>query len=111
MRTSFGERKIKEFLDENKINYIREKKFDTCKNIKCLPFDFYLPDHNICIEYDGQHHFNIVSIYGGEDCLKKTQMNDNIKTNWCSENNIKLIRIPYIKKNKIYTILNNFFNI
>jgi hypothetical protein len=110
MRTSFGERKIKEFLDDNLIKYEREKKFDTCKNIKCLPFDFYLPDHNICIEYDGQQHFNIVSIYGGEDCLKKIQINDNIKNNWCSENNIKLIRISYIKKNKIYAILNEFFN-
>jgi very-short-patch-repair endonuclease/acyl-CoA-binding protein len=109
-KESIGERLVKTYLDENKINYIREKRFDTCKNIKCLPFDFYLPDHNICIEYDGQHHFNIVSIYGGEDCLKKTQINDNIKNNWCSENNIKLIRISYIKKNKIYTILNEFFN-
>jgi len=110
MRTSFGERKIKEFLDDNLIKYEREKKFDTCKNTKCLPFDFYLPDYNICIEYDGQQHFNIVSIYGGEDSLKKIKINDNIKNNWCSENNIKLIRIPYIKKNKIYTILNELFN-
>jgi len=81
-------------------------KFNSCKNIKELPFDFYLPEYNICIEYDGQHHFNIVSKFGGENFLNKVRQNDKIKDNWCSENNIKLIRISYKKKNKIFKILN-----
>jgi len=67
-----------------------------------LPFDFYLNDYNICIEYDGQHHFQIISKYGGEEFL---QNHDIIKTNWCLENKINLIRIPYKKKNKIFKIL------
>jgi very-short-patch-repair endonuclease/DNA-directed RNA polymerase subunit H (RpoH/RPB5) len=106
LRTSYGERKIKSYLDNNKINYVREMKFNSCKNIKELPFDFYLPEYNICIEYDGQHHFNIVSKFGGENFLNKVRQNDKIKDNWCSENNIKLIRISYKKKNKIFKILN-----
>jgi len=49
-KESIGERLIKTYLDENKIYYQREKKFKTCINIKELPFDFYLPDYNVCIE-------------------------------------------------------------
>lgn len=107
IRSSYGEKKIKEYLHDNNINYIREKKFETCKNKKKLPFDFYLPEYNVCIEYDGQHHYMPVSKYGGEDFLKKVLENDKIKTTWCVENNIKLIRISYKSKNKITEILDN----
>jgi very-short-patch-repair endonuclease len=102
-RKSFGERKIKEFLDQKSIFYIRENKFKNCKNIKELPFDFYLPDYNICIEYDGELSSKI---FGGDETLNRIKKNDKIKDNWCSENNIKLIRISYKKKNKIFKILN-----
>jgi hypothetical protein len=104
-RKSFGEKKIKEFLDENSITYIREKKFESCKNIKQLPFDFYLPEYNICIEYDGELHYRPSNIFGGESTLKRIKNNDDIKSKWCLENNINLIRIPYKKKNKIFKIL------
>lgn len=104
-RKSFGERKIKEFLDQNSITYIREKKFKTCKNIKELPFDFYLPDYKICIEYDGELHYRTSEIFGGIESLEKIRINDNIKSKWCFDNNIQLIRIPYRKKNKIFEIL------
>jgi hypothetical protein len=109
LRSSYGERKIKEFLDEKNINYEREKKFETCinKQKNKLPFDFYLIDQNVCIEYDGQHHFNSVSKYGGESFLKKVQHHDKIKNNWCKQNNIKLIRISYKQKSKIEKILNS----
>jgi hypothetical protein len=104
-RKSFGERKIKEFLDQNSIKYIRENKFHSCKNIKELPFDFYLPDYNICIEYDGELHYRSSIIFGGDITLKRIRDNDDIKSKWCLENNIKLIRISYKKKNKIFKIL------
>jgi hypothetical protein len=105
-RSSYGERKIKQFLDDKNIDYEKEKKFTGCKFINSLPFDFFLIKDNICIEYDGEHHFHIVSKYGGSEYLERVKRNDKIKTNWCRNNNIKLIRIPYNKKNKIYEILN-----
>ncbi len=105
-RTSYGEKRIQEFLISNKINFIREKKFKTCMNIKELPFDFYLPDYNLCIEYDGEHHFHIVSKYGGVEYLEKVKRNDITKNIWCLENSIKLLRISYKEKGKIFDILN-----
>lgn len=109
-RTSFGERKIKELLDLNKINYIKEKKFEDCRNIKELPFDFYLPDYNICIEYDGELHYRQSQIFGGEKSLERIKKHDKIKDDWCLKNNIKLIRISYRQKRKITKILNELIN-
>lgn len=108
-KESIGERLIKTYLDENKIYYQREKKFKTCINIKELPFDFYLPDYNVCIEYDGELHYRPSVMFGGDIAFNKTKVNDSIKTKWCCENNIKLLRIHYLKKSKINKILDDFF--
>lgn len=92
---SFGEQKTKESLIALNINFIQEYKFSDCKNKKPLPFDFYLPDYNICIECDGIQHFKPIKYYGGEEKFIQRQQNDKIKTQYCKNNNIKLIRIPY----------------
>jgi very-short-patch-repair endonuclease len=105
-RSSKSEQIIENLLKENKINYIRQYKFEGCKNKRELPFDFYLKDYNVCIEYDGVHHFKSVEIFGGEEGFKKTKNNDNIKTKFCLENNIELIRIKY--NQKIKTIMKKF---
>lgn len=105
VKTSYGEDMIKNFLIQNSIDFEREKKFNTCKNLKELPFDFYLPTYNICIEYDGELHFKPSKIYGGEKTLLRIRQNDSIKSNWCVLNNIRLIRISYKSKSKINEIL------
>ena len=54
---SKGEVKIMIFLESNNIKFIRQFKFNDCKYIKTLSFDFYIPKYNLCIEYDGEQHF------------------------------------------------------
>jgi very-short-patch-repair endonuclease len=90
---SKAEKKISNILLENNIKYIPQYKFKDCRNVLPLPFDFYIPEKNLCIEYDGEHHFN--SRWVGKDELKKIQLRDEIKTNYCKKNNINLIRIKY----------------
>ena len=102
---SYGESRIVKYLDGNDVKYIREKTFDTCKNIKLLKFDFHLYADDILIEYDGIQHFEPVEYFGGEESFKKTKMRDEIKTQWCIDNNIKLIRIPYYDYADIEDIL------
>lgn len=92
---SKGENYINDYLKYNNIKFIREKRFNGCKNKFSLPFDFYLPIFNICIEYDGIQHFEPIEIWGGHKSLIKTIMRDNIKNEYCKKNNIKLIRISY----------------
>lgn len=102
---SRGESSVENFLIKNNISFINQKKFDGCKNKNKLPFDFYLPDLDICIEYDGIQHFEPVKQWGGEKRFRATIKKDKIKSSYCLANNIKLIRIPYTEFDNINSIL------
>ena len=100
--SSKGERKIKEILTELEINFIQEKRFSDCvfESNKMARFDFYLPNENTIIEYDGIQHFIQGSGYfDNKDKIKITQQHDEIKNRYCKEHQIKLIRIPYTDYN------------
>lgn len=108
---SYGENSIELYLMDNDIDYIYQYKFDDCKDKRLLPFDFYLPEYNTCIEYDGVQHFEPTDFSGkGKEWANKqleyTQRHDQIKNEYCKNNNIKLIRIPYYAD--IEEELNNF---
>ena len=94
-RMSNGEKKILKYLKDNNIKFQEQYTFKDCKNIFCLPFDFYLPDYNICIEYDGEQHFRSVDYFGGIEGFNNRQRNDTIKTQYCKDNGIYLCRIRY----------------
>jgi len=107
---SKGELLIKEFLQNNQIKFTQEYRFDNCKNKRTLPFDFYLPELNTCIEFDGKQHYKPFGF--GENANEKfqrTKINDEIKNQFCKENNIKLIRVPYWK-NKSYETISETLN-
>ena len=98
-KESKGERKIRLFLKENNINFIPQYKFNDCKNILSLPFDFYLPEHNICVEYNGRQHYEPIKLWGGINNLIEIKKRDKIKMEYCKNNNIPLIIIKYNSKN------------
>ena len=104
-KESKGEKEISKFLEKKNIKYIREKRFNDCRNKNTLPFDFYLPDYNMCIEFDGEQHFKTNEHFGGEEIFKITQKNDNLKNDYCKKNNIKILRIRYDEK------IDDLFNI
>jgi hypothetical protein len=108
-RVFYGEKKVaeilismglipKECINSRNCDY-REKKFQDCTNqgderaCKPLRFDFYLPEQNTLIEYDGEPHFVKRGKYGEK--FENRQQNDKIKNQFCKDNNIKLIRIHY----------------
>jgi very-short-patch-repair endonuclease len=66
-----------------------------------LPFDFYLPTKNICIEFDGEQHFNSISCFGGIDSFEKIKIRDKIKNDFCYDSNITLIRVT---KENVYKL-------
>ena len=92
--------KVKDYLENNKIKYIEEKTFEKCKDKNYLPFDFYLPDYNVCIEVQGEQHYMAKDCFGGIEGFKKTASHDIMKAYFCRNNNLKLIIIKY----------DNFFN-
>lgn len=103
--TSKGEEKIKEILIKYNIKFNQQYLFNDCRNTRPLPFDFYLPQYNITIEYDGRQHYKLDCFNMNLLDLMNLKYNDNKKTQYCNNNNIKLIRIPYWDFNNIEKIL------
>ena len=93
--TSKGEMEISKYLDNWNINYVPQKTFIGCKDKRPLRFDFYLPEYNVAIEYQGQQHYEPVSAFGGLDNFLECQIRDEIKRQYCYENNIVLLEIAY----------------
>lgn len=108
---SKGEKIIAKYLDKNNISYYRQHKFDDCKNIFQLPFDFYIPKYRTCIEFDGKQHYEPADFFGGIEAFEKLKTNDRIKDDYCEDNFINIIRIRYDQMDKIDSILNESFQI
>lgn len=108
------EEAVESYLLLHNIDYDCEHRFSDCKNHFMLPFDFYLPNYNgkdYCIEVQGQHHYEPIVGWRGEQGFKEILHNDEIKKKYCDENNIILIELPYTLKekgiiNKLDSILN-----
>lgn len=103
---SSGERQVRQWLNRHGVSYEFQKIFDDCIDKKPLLFDFYLPDYNIVIEYQGGQHYFAVDYFGGEEKFKLQQKHDNIKREYCKKQEIKLLEIPYYKN--VEEELNNF---
>jgi hypothetical protein len=111
---SEGERNIRVFLTKNKIKFKSQHRFRNCfstvaeRNYK-LPFDFFIPEKNVIIEYDGEQHFKPIEHFGGTIGFEKRKLRDEIKNTFCKLENIHLVRIPFTEKENIPTILSNLF--
>lgn len=107
---SHNEIKIRNYLESHNILFESQKTFIGCKSISSLKFDFYLPEYNMAIEYDGEFHYMEFEKLCTN--LEGQQERDKIKTDYCNENDIILLRIPYWEKDKIESILDDwlFFN-
>lgn len=100
---STGEKIISNILNAINISYQTEKTFPSCifpDSGYPARFDFWVSNKYI-IEYDGEQHFSPIQVFGGEEQCNKTKQHDNFKNQWCKENNIPLIRIPYTHLNEI----------
>lgn len=86
---------IVKILKENNIKFEQEKIFFKFSNGHAAKFDFFV-NNSYVIEYDGETHY-VYNLHGwhNEEQLKKQQERDIIKNQWCKDNNIPLIRIPY----------------
>ena len=106
-RSSKGENKIIEILENLNIKYKREVYFKDCKNKFPLRFDFQLILENnsniILLEYDGIFHFK-TQYY--QESYENQKIRDNIKNEYCKKNNIHLYRIKYTEFNNIENIIN-----
>lgn len=96
---SKGEFLVETVLKNLNINYVSQYRIQAPKDIRVSGYcyvDFYLPDCNIFIEYNGIQHYVPVKQFGGELKLEDQQIRDNYIRKFCKDNKIKLLEIPYI---------------
>lgn len=94
---SKGERCIMDFLIKNNIRYEIQKGYDDLVGVNMgkLLYDFYLPDYNLLIEYQGEQHRKIVSWFDGERGFEIRQEHDYRKRKYAEQHNIQLLEIWY----------------
>lgn len=105
---SKGEKEIEQFLLKNNIEFISQYEIDIDTSINqtgIARIDFYIPFKNLFIEYNGQQHYISIKYFGGEITFNRQQKRDKYVRNYCEQNNIKLIEIPYTELNNIENIL------
>lgn len=114
--TSKAEKELFNILKEYGYNYIFHYKFDDCRYIHTLEFDFAVFDDNdnllYLIEYDGEQHYKPIDFAGkgpewAQKQLEIVQIRDNIKTEYCYKNGIPLIRIPFWERKHMKEYLIN----
>jgi hypothetical protein len=94
-----GIREIKDFLRKFKIEFLQNHMMDR------IEFDFYLPSIRVCIEFDGIYHFLQIEELGGLNTYKKSKIDEKIKSDYCEDNYIDLVKIKYDQIDNIYMIL------
>lgn len=111
---SRGENIIQCYLENNNINFTPQKTFDDCKNPSTnykLRFDFYLPDYNTCIEFNGRQHYKYSKNWKQSlEEYERGRKRDNIKESYCRTKGINLLIISYKEIDKIQKILDIYLN-
>jgi hypothetical protein len=114
---SEGEKVIEEYLMSNNIKYIPQKEFEGLVGLGGgnLSYDFYLPDYNLLIEFQGIQHEKPIDFKGkGKEYAEKQfiiqKTHDNLKYNYAKSNIINFLEIWYYDFEKIKEILYKYLN-
>jgi len=94
-----GIREIKDFLRKFKIEFLQNHILDR------IEFDFYLPSIRVCIEFDGIYHYQPIEELGGLKTYDRVRLEEKIKSDYCEDNYIDLVKIRYDQIDNIYMIL------
>lgn len=97
---SKGEQAIEQILTSWGIKFETQYRFSDCKYRRTLPFDFYLPELHIAIEYDGSQHYQVNHFGRDTKSFALAKLRDSIKDWYCMTHGIFLIRIPYTVRSK-----------
>ena len=102
---SVGEEVVQRILEALHIKYERQKTFEDCRNPKTnykLYYDFFLPELNVAIEYQGeQHYFEKPKGFYSQEDIENLRERDKIKKEYCLNNQIKFVEIPYYDLEKL----------
>lgn len=100
-----GEAAVFQSLDRLGVEYECQAGFTSCRRLVHLSFDFFLPNHALLIEFDGEQHFRASWSFGGEEMFQYRKELDEIKNQWARTHGIPLVRLRDIHLPRIDTIL------
>ena len=103
--SSKGEKEVRNYLESNNINYIEQYPIRVNYSIRKSGFvfvDFYLPEQNIIIEYNGEQHYKYIPYFhkGGYVKFARQQERDQFIRDYCQDLKIKLIELKEINEIK-----------
>ena len=102
---SKGEKKIEEILKKLNLNFKKQFTFENLKGYsRVLKFDFVIFKEDsslIAIEYQGEQHYKEIDFFGGKENFIKQKEYDLKKKEYCHDNNIMLLEIPYWDYNRL----------
>lgn len=104
-RESRGERRVARVLEMLGVPFVRQQRFPSCRDVKPLPFDFFVPSESSLIEYDGAQHIVPSKRFN----LPIIRRHDAIKTDWAQQRGLSLIRISHEQYGQIPKILGAAF--
>lgn len=109
---SVSERRMLDILDKHNINYIPQYSFVDCRYKYALKFDAFDIDNNVVFEYNGEQHYYPVDFAGkgkewANNNFQINRMRDAIKTDYCKQNNIEMVVIPYWERKNMENFILN----
>jgi hypothetical protein len=105
---SRGERRVRLCLESLGIDFVEQKRYDSPLAPgarKVFYIDFFIPEKNLAVEYHGDQHYEPVKMFGGAKQLKKQQQRDAALREFCKQQGIRLLEIPYTDFDRIEEIL------
>lgn len=109
-RRSTGEERISKFLQGGNLRFIPQYRIeDTSFSQSHLKVDFFLPEHNTIIEFNGAQHYRSIEYFGGVEAFKKQLIRDDQLRNYCKNNEINLLEIPY-DENNVEEVIQEFLS-
>jgi len=105
---------VENILKKYNIKFEKQKRFNTCKNKKRLPFDFYLPEYNMLFECQGNQHYKYVKyMHKFKKNFIEQQKKDKIKKEWAINNTLMFMEFneknKYLIDDTIEFIKTNYF--
>ena len=92
---SRGEEIVTKILEDLNVPYNWQWLNHNCVIKKKAKFDFFLPNHGVIIEYNGSQHYKPTRRFGGWSEFETIIHRDQIKRQWCKDNGIRFLEIPY----------------
>lgn len=89
IRLSNGETIIHRLLTELSINFEMQKRFPEVRDKLPLPYDFYVPEFKLLIEYQGEQHYQQSNNRHNPDLVRR----DKVKAEWAPKLGLDLLTI------------------